>query len=52
MSITETTTLTEGRDLILTRVIDASREKVFKAWTDSCAAEAMVCTAAMDYADG
>jgi uncharacterized protein YndB with AHSA1/START domain len=34
MSITETTTLTEGRDLILTRVIDASREKVFKAWTD------------------
>jgi len=25
---------TEGRDLILSRVIDAPREQVFKAWTD------------------
>lgn len=30
----KTTTATEGRDLVLTRVIDAPREKVFKAWTD------------------
>jgi uncharacterized protein YndB with AHSA1/START domain len=29
-----TTTQTEGRDLILTRVIDAPREKVFRAWTE------------------
>jgi uncharacterized protein YndB with AHSA1/START domain len=28
------TTTTEGRDLILTRTIDASREKVYRAWTD------------------
>src|SRR5262245_16168724 len=31
---TNTTTTTEGRDLILTRIIDAPRDKVFKAWTD------------------
>ena len=30
----KTTTATEGRDLVLMRVIDAPREKVFKAWTD------------------
>ena len=30
----KTTTVAEGRDLILTRVIDAPREAVFKAWTD------------------
>lgn len=34
MTITKITTSTEGRDLILTRIIDASRENVFKAWTD------------------
>lgn len=34
MSTSKTTTSTEGRDLILTRVIDAPHEKVFKAWTD------------------
>src|SRR5262245_64113164 len=31
---TNTTTTTEGRDLILTCLIDAPRDKVFKAWTD------------------
>lgn len=30
----KTTTTTDGRDLILTRVINAPRDKVFKAWTD------------------
>ena len=30
----KTTTATEGRDLVLMRVIDAPREKLFKAWTD------------------
>ena len=34
MTTTKTTTSTEGRDLVLTRVIDAPREKVFQAWTD------------------
>ena len=34
MNSTKTSTATEGRDLVLTRVIDAPREKVFKAWTD------------------
>lgn len=34
MTTTKTTTSTEGRDLILMRIIDAPREKVFKAWTD------------------
>jgi len=28
------TTSTEGRDLILTRMIDAPRDKVFRAWTE------------------
>ena len=32
--ITKTTTAAEGRDLIVTRIIDASREKVFRAWTE------------------
>jgi uncharacterized protein YndB with AHSA1/START domain len=30
----KTTTSTEGRDLILMRMIDAPPEKVFEAWTD------------------
>jgi uncharacterized protein YndB with AHSA1/START domain len=34
MTPNTTTTSTEGRDLILTRVIDATPDKVFKAWTD------------------
>lgn len=29
---TKTTTTTEGRDLVLTRIIDASPEQVFQAW--------------------
>lgn len=33
MTTTKTTTSTEGRDLILTRVINAPREKVYDAWT-------------------
>lgn len=33
MSTNKTTTSAEGRDLILTRVIHAPRETVFKAWT-------------------
>jgi uncharacterized protein YndB with AHSA1/START domain len=32
--MSKTTTSTEGRDLILTRMIDAPPEKVFEAWTD------------------
>jgi uncharacterized protein YndB with AHSA1/START domain len=34
MTTSQTTTSTEGRDLILTRMIDAPPEKVFRAWTD------------------
>ena len=34
MTPPKTTTSTEGRDLILTRIIAAPREKVFKAWTE------------------
>jgi uncharacterized protein YndB with AHSA1/START domain len=34
MSAFKTTTSTEGRDLVLTRVINAPREKVFSAWTN------------------
>ena len=34
MTIIEATTRTEGRDLILTRMIHAAPEKVFGAWTD------------------
>jgi uncharacterized protein YndB with AHSA1/START domain len=34
MTTSKTETFTEGRDLLLTRVINAPREKVFKAWTD------------------
>src|SRR5262249_39039917 len=33
MTTTQTTTATEGRDLVLNRVIDAPPEKVFAAWT-------------------
>jgi uncharacterized protein YndB with AHSA1/START domain len=32
--MTKTTTATDGRDLILTRTIDAPAEKVFRAWTE------------------
>jgi uncharacterized protein YndB with AHSA1/START domain len=35
MTTSKTITTAEGRDLILTRVFDAPREKVFKAWSDS-----------------
>jgi len=34
MNLSKTTTATEGRDLILTRIIDAPAEKVFRAWTE------------------
>jgi uncharacterized protein YndB with AHSA1/START domain len=34
MPAAQTTTATEGNDLVLTRIIDAPREAVFKAWTD------------------
>lgn len=34
MTTNKTITSTEGRDLVLTRIIDAPREKVFQAWTD------------------
>ena len=34
MTTTKTTTSTEGRDLVLTRVIDAPREKVFQITAD------------------
>ena len=34
MTTPKATTSTEGRDLILTRVINASPEKIFNAWTD------------------
>ncbi len=34
MTASKTTTSTEGRDLILTRLIDAPPEKVFRAWTE------------------
>lgn len=33
--MTQASTSTEGRDLILTRVIDVPPEKVFRAWTES-----------------
>lgn len=29
------TTTSEGRDLVLTRLIDAPREKLYRAWTDA-----------------
>ncbi len=34
MTMPKTTTSTDSRDLVLRRVIDAPREKVFKAWTE------------------
>jgi uncharacterized protein YndB with AHSA1/START domain len=34
MSDSKTRTSAEGNDLVLTRIIDAPREKVFNAWTD------------------
>jgi uncharacterized protein YndB with AHSA1/START domain len=34
MTTEKTATSTEGNDLVLTRIIDAPREVVFKAWTD------------------
>jgi uncharacterized protein YndB with AHSA1/START domain len=34
MTTSQTMTSTEGRDLVLTRMIDAVPEKVFRAWTE------------------
>lgn len=34
MNATKATTSTDGRDLILKRLIRAPRERVFRAWTD------------------
>ena len=34
MATNKTTTTADGRDLILTRIINAPREQVFQAWTD------------------
>jgi uncharacterized protein YndB with AHSA1/START domain len=34
MTTSKATTSTEGRDLIVTRMIDAPPEKVFRAWTE------------------
>jgi len=34
LNTSKTTTAAEGRDLVLTRIIDAPHEAVFKAWTD------------------
>lgn len=34
MNATENTVAPTDRDLVLTRVFNAPREKVFKAWTD------------------
>ena len=34
MTTSKATTSTEGRDLVLTRMIDAPPEKVFRAWTE------------------
>jgi uncharacterized protein YndB with AHSA1/START domain len=34
MTAPQTVTSAEGRDLVLTRLIDAPREKVYRAWTD------------------
>jgi uncharacterized protein YndB with AHSA1/START domain len=34
MTTRKTTTSTEGRDLVLTRILDAPRDRVFQAWTD------------------
>jgi uncharacterized protein YndB with AHSA1/START domain len=34
MTTNKTSTYAEGRDLILRRIIEAPREKVFQAWTD------------------
>lgn len=34
MTTSQSTTSTEGRDLIVTRIIDAPPEKVFRAWTE------------------
>ncbi len=34
MPLAQTTTAREGRDLVLTSLIDAPREKLFRAWTE------------------
>lgn len=34
MALAQTTTAREGRDLVLTSIIDAPREKLFRAWTE------------------
>ena len=43
MSDNKTITRAEGRDLFLTRVIDAPPEKVYKAWTDTKLMEQWFC---------
>jgi uncharacterized protein YndB with AHSA1/START domain len=43
MSTNKTTTSAEGRDLFLTRVIDAPREKVYQAWTDPALMQQWFC---------
>lgn len=43
MSENQTTTRAEGRDLFLTRVINASPERLFQAWTDPRTMEKWFC---------
>jgi uncharacterized protein YndB with AHSA1/START domain len=43
MSTSKTTTSSEGRDLFLTRVIDAPPEKIYQAWTDPRLMEQWFC---------
>jgi uncharacterized protein YndB with AHSA1/START domain len=43
MSTNETTSRAEGRDLFLTRVIDAPPEKVYQAWTEPHLLEQWFC---------
>ena len=39
---------TLDRELVLTRIIDAPRAKVFRAWTDPALLKAVVCSSALD----
>ena len=48
MTTNKTTTATEGHDLVLTRMIDAPRAKVFKSVDRPRAAQTMVRTKASD----